>query len=76
VIAELENYVLDVYRTRFDQAELRVESSALHNGEAFVTLLAKQPTPPMRDPFQAVRVYGQGSAGFAWRGGGVSGDRV
>ena len=32
MVAELENYVLDVYRTRFDQAELRTESSVLPNG--------------------------------------------
>lgn len=49
MIEELENYVLDAYRTRFKQAELRVESSALPNGEAFVTLLVKQPTPEMQN---------------------------
>ncbi len=49
MITELENYVLDAYRTRFEQSELRVESVALPNGEAFVTLLATQPTPAMQE---------------------------
>ncbi len=54
MITELENYVLDAYKTRFEQSELRVESAALPNGEAFVTILATLPTPAMQELARAL----------------------
>ncbi len=45
---------LDAYKTRFEQSELRAESAALPNGEAFVTILATLPTPAMQELARAL----------------------